>query len=191
MHPALRQAYQRARNSRIDISTGVVVPPKPAPVVRIIVPAEPKIKPIPRRHRAKMQTYRPRFDADYERAWCQIICGVTPLERQLMVTADRRRLTLIAEVVRENFGFSKVAFLADRRHRDLTHARHVAMYLAKKYTRCSFPEIARWLNKSDHSTIWHGIRVIEKKRESDPDLAARIEMLERRLNFNGGSNAVA
>jgi len=188
MHPALRMAYQRARNVRADIATGVVVAPKIVAAARALVPPVTS-KIIPRRHQAKLRTYRPRYDPNYERAWCQIICGVTPDPRGLALSADFAKLREIKEAVCENFSLRPEVLLSERRQKELVHARQIVMYLAKNNTSRSLPEIGRWLGNRDHTTVLHGVRSIENKRQTDPDIAARVVMLERRLGFTGEKHA--
>ena len=57
------------------------------------------------------------------------------------------------------------ALKEDRRHKALAHARQVAMYLCRKLTKGSFPEIAARFNK-DHSTVISAVRKVERLRET-------------------------
>jgi chromosomal replication initiator protein len=71
---------------------------------------------------------------------------------------------------------------SDRRHKQLAHARQVAMYLSRELTAASFPEIARRFNR-DHSTVITGCRKIGNAYQaSDPVLRKEIEELTRRIS---------
>ena len=59
-------------------------------------------------------------------------------------------------------------------------ARQVAMYLARKLTKSSFPEIAGRFNK-DHSTVISSVRKIETLRETDELLKKELLELEAKL----------
>ena len=72
------------------------------------------------------------------------------------------------------------ALKEDRRHKALAHARQVAMYLSRKLTKGSFPEIAARFNK-DHSTVISAVRKVEKQRETDAAVKRELDELEAKL----------
>jgi chromosomal replication initiator protein len=89
----------------------------------------------------------------------------------------------IDHIQRETARFYKVAveeLRADRRTKQLAHARQVAMYLARKLTRSSFPEIAGRFNK-DHSTVIASVRKVERQREVDAGVRKELDELQSRL----------
>ncbi len=89
----------------------------------------------------------------------------------------------VDQIQREVARFYKVAvedIRQDRRHKQLAHARAVAMYLARRLTKSSYPEIATRFNK-DHSTVISAVRKIEKQREVDGVLKKELEELEGKL----------
>ena len=89
----------------------------------------------------------------------------------------------IDHIQRETARFFKVAveeLRADRRTKQLSHARQVAMYLARKLTRSSFPEIAARFNK-DHSTVISSVRKVERQREVDAGIRKELDELESKL----------
>ncbi len=89
----------------------------------------------------------------------------------------------IDHIQRETARYFKVAveeLRADRRTKQLSHARQVAMYLARKLTRSSFPEIAARFNK-DHSTVISSVRKVERQRELDASIRKELDELESKL----------
>jgi chromosomal replication initiator protein len=70
-----------------------------------------------------------------------------------------------------------------KRTRALTEPRHLAMYLARKHTRLSFPELGREFGGRDHSTIQHGCRKVEVELETDADLAYQVRLIEQSLGL--------
>lgn len=68
----------------------------------------------------------------------------------------------------------------DRRHKQLAYARQVAMYLCRKLTRASFPELGNRFNK-DHTTVLAACRKIDKLRATDSVLRKQLEELEGQL----------
>lgn len=61
--------------------------------------------------------------------------------------------------------------------------RQVAMYLCKRLTKKSYPEIAREFGGKHHTTVIHSVEKIDKLMSTDPDLS----MLVRRLIDNLGA----
>lgn len=64
----------------------------------------------------------------------------------------------------------------------VTFPRQTAMWLCKKLTSCSLPEIGRRFGGKHHSTVIHSIQKIEKKKSEDPDferlLASFVDSLQ-------------
>jgi Bacterial dnaA protein helix-turn-helix len=81
-------------------------------------------------------------------------------------------------VIQEFPGVTMSDLKSDRRTAKVVHPRQVAMYLAKKVTLRSLPEIGRRFGGRDHTTVLHAVRKIEAKIENDPELAARIERIK-------------
>ena len=52
--------------------------------------------------------------------------------------------------------------------------RHAIMWVARRFTRKSLPEIGRWLGR-DHSTVHHGIRKVDDNFEDYRELIGHIK----------------
>lgn len=109
---------------------------------------------------------------------------------------DRRPLTLdeIIEVVATRFGISPQSIHSSARDRAVSLARAVAMFLARKHTRMSFPVIARQMGGKSHSTVLMATQRVEEtlqadgtvrwrssKGETDVRLSELIKEIERGL----------
>ncbi|MDT8420918.1 MAG: chromosomal replication initiator protein DnaA [Desulfuromonadales bacterium] len=66
---------------------------------------------------------------------------------------------------------------SSKRLKNLVLPRQISMYISRKLTSSSFPEIGSKFGGKDHSTIIHAIKKIEKKMEEDIQLKATIEKL--------------
>jgi chromosomal replication initiator protein len=68
-----------------------------------------------------------------------------------------------------------------KRHRAVAHPRMVAMYLARKLTKMSFPEIGSRFGGKDHSTVISAVRKIERLCGEDPTVKSVVGTLESHL----------
>ncbi|AHX09797.1 bacterial dnaA helix-turn-helix family protein [Ehrlichia chaffeensis str. Wakulla] len=68
-----------------------------------------------------------------------------------------------------------------RRLRTLARPRQVAMYLSKKLTQKSLPEIGKSFGGRDHATVIHAVKQIEKLIDTDSKLRDDINLLTRML----------
>jgi chromosomal replication initiator protein len=68
-----------------------------------------------------------------------------------------------------------------KRHRAIAHPRMVAMYLARKLTNTSYPEIGARFGGKDHSTVISAVRKIERLCGEDPTVRSVVGTLEGRL----------
>jgi len=88
---------------------------------------------------------------------------------------------LVQKVVSEAFGVKISDLKSKRRTKAVVLPRQVAMYLCRTLAGSSLPEIGNFFGGKDHSTVIHAVKVIEEKKEKDPDLKARVEMLVKQL----------
>ncbi|MDX3910066.1 MAG: chromosomal replication initiator protein DnaA [Sphingobium sp.] len=99
------------------------------------------------------------------------------------VRANARRITVdeIQKACAAHYRIDPAEMRSKRRARAIARPRQVAMYLAKKMTPRSLPEIGRIFGGRDHSTVIHAVRTIEALRESNPDIDADVRALLRQL----------
>ena len=68
-----------------------------------------------------------------------------------------------------------------RRARQVARPRQMAMYLSKKLTTSSLPEIGRQFGGKDHTTVLHAVRKVEELISQDRIIAEDIRLLTRIL----------
>lgn len=97
--------------------------------------------------------------------------------------ANARRITIdeIQKVCAAHYRIDASEMRSQRRARAVARPRQVAMYLAKKLTPRSLPEIGRIFGGRDHSTVIHAVKTIEAMRLDNPDMDADIRTLQRQL----------
>ena len=66
------------------------------------------------------------------------------------------------------FGIDEEVIKGPSRSREAVNARQAAMYLVRRMTNLSTPDIGREFGKRDHTTVLHSLEQIEKKMKSDP-----------------------
>jgi len=84
----------------------------------------------------------------------------------------------IQNVTSNFFSISLNDMLSPRRSRPLARPRQMAMYLAKKLTSRSLPEIGRKFANRDHTTVIHAVKTIEKLIENNDEMKKNIEELK-------------
>lgn len=94
--------------------------------------------------------------------------------------ARRALIADIQAVVAEYFGIPVLEMKSQRRARTVARPRQVAIYLARRITRHSLPEIGRRFDR-DHTTVIHAIRTVEKLRADDPEIDRAVRTLEARI----------
>jgi chromosomal replication initiator protein len=82
-----------------------------------------------------------------------------------------------------NFYNVKVSDLkGSRRLKQLVRPRHVAMFLIRKYTQHSFPEIGRLFGNRDHATVQHAVKKIRTQIQQDVDIRSAVQTLDRNIH---------
>lgn len=87
----------------------------------------------------------------------------------------------IKQAVCQHYGIPVREIDSPIRLKQVTLVRHIAMYVARKLTKRSQPEIGREFGKRDHTTVLNAIRRIDRLRERDPQLNETIDYLLVRL----------
>jgi hypothetical protein len=94
---------------------------------------------------------------------------------------------IIAEVCRF-FGVSRTDLISARRTKQIVIQRHISMYLCKKLTLRSLPEIGRRHGGKDHTTVLHAVRRISALlAAADKDISININILTDLIIYEYGS----
>ena len=93
-----------------------------------------------------------------------------------IITVDK-----IQNTVSNFFNIPLAEMLSQRRSRPLARPRQIAMYLAKKMTTRSLPEIGRRFANRDHTTVIHAVKTITRLSEKDEEMKKNIEQLKSLL----------
>ncbi len=96
--------------------------------------------------------------------------------------------TSIEDIQRKTAEFYKLDvkdFHSPQRARRVARPRQVAMYLARKLTTRSLPEIGRRFGGRDHTTVLHACRRIEALIDEDPMFRQEVDFLSQMLQRRG------
>ena len=93
-----------------------------------------------------------------------------------VITVDK-----IQNVVSNYFNIALSEMLSQRRSRPLARPRQIAMYLAKKMTSRSLPEIGRRFANRDHTTVIHAVKTITRLSEQDDEMKKNISQIKSLL----------
>ena len=93
-----------------------------------------------------------------------------------VVTVDK-----IQNIVSNYFNIPISDMLSQRRSRPLARPRQIAMYLAKKMTTRSLPEIGRRFANRDHTTVIHAVKTITRLSEQDHEMKKNIDQIKNLL----------
>ena len=96
-----------------------------------------------------------------------------------IVTVDK-----IQNTVSNYFNISLGDMLSQRRSRPLARPRQIAMFLAKRLTTRSLPEIGRRFANRDHTTVIHAVKTITKLSEKDEEMKKNLIQLRSLLLEN-------
>ncbi len=96
----------------------------------------------------------------------------------------RVRIDDILRIIGRHYNVPRADLLSPRRARSIVRPRQVGMYLAKKMTPRSLPEIGRRFGGRDHSTVLHAVRKIEGLLKTDEQLAREVNLLVKLIEQN-------
>ena len=104
------------------------------------------------------------------------------LKNVLVVRGDKPDVETIIKIVADQFQVKPADIKGDRRQQTIARSRQVAMYLTRKITNLSYPQIGERFGGKDHSTVINADQRVQQLMEEDAELRATVESLLRRLN---------
>jgi chromosomal replication initiator protein len=87
----------------------------------------------------------------------------------------------IIEKVADYFDIGPADIKGSRRPRSISRPRQYAMYLSRKHTEHSYPELGRLFGGKDHTTVLAAVKKYEEKIEEEPEIANLFEKLETKI----------
>lgn len=91
---------------------------------------------------------------------------------------------MIQKIVCEYFNLKPEELKAKNRRREIVQPRQIIMYFAKKYTKASLQTIGAMCGGKDHSTVLHACRNIEDLKQTDKQIRAYLEDIDKKLNLS-------
>lgn len=92
------------------------------------------------------------------------------------------KIEQIKRIVCKHFGVSKSSIESSSRGKAIVYPRHICMYLARKHTTHSYPEIGRRFGRRDHTTILHAFNKIDGLIQQDNKTSAEVALLEASMS---------
>jgi chromosomal replication initiator protein len=99
------------------------------------------------------------------------------------VSQAQQSLTVeaVQKEVAQYFDLKPADLKSARRQQLVARPRQIAMYIARKLVKASYPELGQRFGGKDHTTVMSACRKIEQLVASDPKTRNIVELLERNL----------
>jgi chromosomal replication initiator protein len=100
-----------------------------------------------------------------------------------LAEGEDRPITIaeIERVVADHYHVKTALLRSKRRHKDIAHARHVAMYLTRELTNASLPHIGKTFGDRDHTSVIHACNKIKGMLKENWNFQEEVEQLIRVL----------
>ena len=102
----------------------------------------------------------------------KVVSHIVALQPQTISIED------VMDAVSKHYNVSEKAIMAQNRSRDISMARHVAVYLCKQMTDRSLTEIGYRMGRRTHATMLHSIAFVRDMMEHDAVLRQQIAQIE-------------
>lgn len=105
------------------------------------------------------------------------------LKQFLSQSSAHLTIETIQKEVSSYFNIKVSDLKSAKRHKTVARPRQIAMYLSRKLTNSSFPEIGQRFGGKDHSTVISACRKVEQLIETDLSIRTIVETLDRQLQL--------
>jgi len=103
--------------------------------------------------------------------------------KDILPQDDRRSSAAdIVKTVARHYGLKVGEIKSRNNSKQISFPRQVAMYLCKKLTDLSYPEIGKQFNNKHHSTVMYAVEKIEQLRSTDDDLDRTIRTIQEHFS---------
>lgn len=99
----------------------------------------------------------------------------------LMIAQKKTSVEHILKTVAHFFNLTPADLKSSRRKKTIAQPRHIAMFLARKLTEMSYPELGKRFGGRDHTTVMHGYRKIEMDLKINTKLQNCISAIEKSI----------
>ena len=106
------------------------------------------------------------------------------LEGYLQVKEPETSLESIQSGVAKFFNVKVQDLKGPRRTKQVVMPRQIAMFLSRRHTGLSLPEIGKQFGGRDHTTVIHAIRKVKKQLGNDPSFSKKMELVARTVGLS-------
>jgi len=104
------------------------------------------------------------------------------LKNFLTQAAHSLTVEAVQKEVANYFNVKLADLKSPKRHQAIARPRQIAMYLARKLCKASYPDLGQRFGGKDHTTVLSACRKIEELVQTDPKTRHTVEELERHLS---------
>ena len=104
------------------------------------------------------------------------------VEKFVKNTKREVSIDYIQKVVSDYFEMDVTTLQSKTRKRHIVHARQLAMFFAKKFTKASLASIGTQIGKRDHATVLHACKTVDNLAETDKQFKKYIEDLTKKFS---------
>jgi chromosomal replication initiator protein len=103
------------------------------------------------------------------------------LEGSLTRPQEHLTVDTVLKAVASYYGIKVSDLKSPRRHKSIAGPRAVAMFLARKHTKESYPDLGRAFGGKHHTTVISAVDKIDRRLKADPALRGEIHAVESML----------
>ncbi|MCK9313821.1 MAG: chromosomal replication initiator protein DnaA [Methanocorpusculum sp.] len=104
--------------------------------------------------------------------------------KDILPPPQPKKITIesIQNTVSKYYGIEISELLSKKRNKHVVYPRHIAMYLCRRLTEASLPQIGEQFGGRDHTTVLHANEKITRELEVDREMAAAINELCKKID---------
>ena len=100
------------------------------------------------------------------------------------INTEKITLNDIVDITSKSLNIKPADIKSKKRTKDILLARKIVIFLGRKLTRNSMPELAIFLDFKDHSSISKAMKKIQEEIENNKELEIKIEEIENKIKEN-------
>jgi chromosomal replication initiator protein len=103
------------------------------------------------------------------------------LEGTINRASEKLSVEQVLKAVASYYQVKVIDLKSERRHKSIATPRAVAMFLARKHTAESYPDLGRAFGNKHHTTVLSACEKVADRVKTDPGLRSEVQAIENLL----------
>jgi chromosomal replication initiator protein len=103
--------------------------------------------------------------------------------KEMVSSPENKKITpdRLIDTIARYFQITKEELIGPKRNKELVHPRRIVMFLLRNELNLSYPKVGQAMNGKDHTTVMHGVSVLERELTRNDKLQDELSLIKKAI----------